>query len=191
MTARRSSSLRPNVKFHNGQTHFGRRALQLRAAARSVDHVAPHLGSEGPRRLASACRHASNVTGLSPRCHDREDHPYRTVLALPEPAHDAIVLHSALGSAAEIASKRFFENPPEPALSRWSPRARQLCQTSPRFPNISGRSPGRVWNCIIPESLKAEMEFESGNLDLLQLHPRTTSGSRQPEHASRIHDVPR
>lgn len=44
---------------------------------------------------------------------------------------------------------------------------------------------------IIPENMKAEMEFESGNLDLLQLYPANYERFKaDPEFAANIHDVP-
>jgi len=44
---------------------------------------------------------------------------------------------------------------------------------------------------IIPESLKAEMEFESGHLDILQLSPSNYERFQElPEMAMRIHNIP-
>ncbi|HNX75006.1 MAG TPA: ABC transporter substrate-binding protein [Candidatus Rifleibacterium sp.] len=49
----------------------------------------------------------------------------------------------------------------------------------------------RIEMRIIPENMKAEMEFESGNLDLLQLYPANYERFKSdPDFSAGIHDVP-
>lgn len=96
-------------------------------------------------------------------------------------------------SAEAIKNRTFFEKPAGTGPFKMIERVRdsyirlvaneRYVGTQPRLAELELR--------IIPENMKAEMEFESGNLDLLQLYPSNYQRFRaDPVQQARIHDVP-
>ncbi|GAB4274556.1 MAG: ABC transporter substrate-binding protein [Candidatus Rifleibacteriota bacterium] len=96
-------------------------------------------------------------------------------------------------SAAEIKDKTFFEKPAGTGPFKIAERVRDSYLRLVANDRYHGDKPhvAEIEYRIIPENMKAEMEFESGNLDLLQLYPSNYERFKSSsEYAARIHDVP-
>lgn len=113
--------------------------------------------------------------------------PFMSLLSMPA----CYILPS--GSAEAISAHGFFEKPAGTGPFRITERVRDSYikllvnevyhDTRPKVARIEFR--------IIPENMKAEMEFESGNLDMLQLYPANYERFKaDPVFAANIHDVP-
>ncbi len=188
--------LRPGVKFHNGQAFTSadvvysfERLLDPTTKSPRTWVLEKVLGAK--ERLQGT---ATSVAGLSApdemtvRITLSEPFaPFLSLLSMPS----CYILPS--GSAADITSKRFFEKPAGTGPYQMVGRERDSYVRIAAFPEYFGQNPqiGVLELRIIPESLKAEMEFESGNLDLLQLHPSNYERfAGKSEYIGRIHDVP-
>lgn len=188
--------LRPNVKFHNGQTltsadvlYSFERLLDPTTKSPRTWVLEKVLGAkERLQGLANSVAGLSAPDAMTVKITLTEPFsPFLSLLTMPS----CYILPS--GSTAEIASKRFFEKPAGTGPFQMVGRERDSYVRLAAFPEYFGQKPqvGVLELRIIPESLKAEMEFESGNLDLLQLHPSNYERfSGRPEYAGRIHDVP-
>jgi peptide/nickel transport system substrate-binding protein/oligopeptide transport system substrate-binding protein len=96
-------------------------------------------------------------------------------------------------SSEAISSKSFFEKPAGTGPFKIAKRVRDSYIRLLANKNYFDSKPSvKVIELrIIPENMKAEMEFESGNLDLLQLYPANYQRFKaNPQHAARIHNVP-
>ncbi|MEW6711648.1 MAG: ABC transporter substrate-binding protein, partial [Candidatus Riflebacteria bacterium] len=113
--------------------------------------------------------------------------PFMSLLTMPA----CYILPSA--SAAAIKDRTFFEKPAGTGPFKIIDRVRDSyirLAAFDRYPGIKPRL-AEIELRIIPENMKAEMEFESGNLDLLQLYPSNYQRFRaDPTHQARIYDVP-
>ncbi|MDN5280295.1 MAG: peptide/nickel transport system substrate-binding protein [Clostridiales bacterium] len=96
-------------------------------------------------------------------------------------------------SAEAIKDKSFFEKPAGTGPFKIVERVRDSYVRLASYQGYAGPKPrlAEIELRIIPENMKAEMEFESGNLDLLQLYPSNYERFRSdPHHSKRIHDIP-
>jgi len=113
--------------------------------------------------------------------------PFLSLLSMPA----AFILPS--GAEEAIKAKTFFEKPFGTGPFRIVDRERDSCISLEANTNYHGVKPSisGIEYRIIPESMKAEMEFESGNIDILQLFPSNYERFKAKEDfAKRIHDVP-
>ncbi|NLI75782.1 MAG: ABC transporter substrate-binding protein [Candidatus Riflebacteria bacterium] len=188
--------LRQGVKFHNGQPFTAKdvlfsfdRLLDPKTASPRSWVLEKVVGAK--ERLEGK---AEGVAGLT--CPDA----YTVCIELTEPFAPFLSLLSMpagfilpSGSAAAIAQKGFFEKPIGTGPFQAAARERDSYIRLEAFPGYHGPKPhvGAIELRIIPESLKAEMEFESGNLDILQLNPSNFQRfTARPDNAGRVHDVP-
>lgn len=188
--------LKQNVLFHNGQI------LTAHDVVFSLDRILdPSVGSprtwvlEKVEGAAERMRgETEKVVGISAVDDftvsiklNASFAPFLSLLTMPA----CYIL--PYGSAEAIKDKTFFEKPAGTGPFKIIERVRDSYlklvvnqayhDVKPRLAAIEMR--------IIPENMKAEMEFESGNLDMLQLYPANYDRFKSdPEFASRIADVP-
>ncbi|HOY66712.1 MAG TPA: ABC transporter substrate-binding protein [Candidatus Ozemobacteraceae bacterium] len=188
--------LRPGVKFHNGQAFSS--ADVVYSFERLLDPTTKSPRTWVLEKVVGAKERlqglASSVAGIS------APDPMTVKITLTEPFAPFLSLLSMpscyilpFGSASDIDAKRFFEKPAGTGPYQMVGRERDSYVRLAAFPEYFGQKPqvGVLELRIIPESLKAEMEFESGNLDLLQLHPSNYARfAGRSEFDGRIHDVP-
>ena len=188
--------LRENVFFHNGQK------LSAADVVFSLDRLLdPTVASprtwvlekvEGAKERIDGT--SSAVSGIS------QIDEYRVSIRLVSPFAPFMSLLTMPAcyilpqqSASAIKARTFFEKPVGTGPFKIADRVRdsyirlvansRYVGSKPRLAEIELR--------IIPENMKAEMEFESGNLDLLQLYPSNYQRFRtDPSHRARVHDVP-
>ncbi len=188
--------LKKNVFFHNGQV------LSANDVVFSLDRILdPEVGS--PRTwvlekvegaVARMKGEAQSVSGIKAIDNFRVSikleapfAPFLSLLTMP-----ACYILPA-GSSSTIADRSFFEKPYGTGPFKIVERVRDSYitlkantiyhDTQPKLSKIELR--------IIPENMKAEMEFESGNIDLLQLYPANYDRFKNdPASAVRIKDVP-
>ncbi len=188
--------LRQGVRFHDGQPFTAKdvlysfdRLLDPKTASprtwvlEKVRGAKERLDGSAPTVAGLTCPDAYTV------CIELTEPfaPFLSLLSMPA----AFVLPS--GAADRIARKEFFEKPVGTGPFKAVARERDSYIRLEANPSYHGPQPqvGAIELRIIPESLKAEMEFESGNLDILQLNPSNYERfASRPDHAGRIHDVP-
>lgn len=115
--------------------------------------------------------------------------PFVSMLAMPA----CSILPANQASLAAITDHSFFEKPSGTGPYRFQERVRDSYLLLVANTAYHGGTPplAKIELRIIPESLKAEMEFESGNLDLLQLFPSNFDRfAESREHGGRIRNVP-
>lgn len=188
--------LRPDIYFHNGQkltaadvAYSFERILDPQTASSRVWVLERLLGAK--EKLEGKADYTEGITAL-------DDHtvilkleepfaPFLSLLAMPA----CYVLPSE--SAASIKNKTFFEKPagtgPYILEDRVVDNYIKL-KTNPAYfaqkPKVDG-----ITIRIILENLRAEIDFERGALDLLQLYPSSYARFRaNPKHASRINEIP-
>ncbi|PKL45815.1 MAG: hypothetical protein CVV41_02090 [Candidatus Riflebacteria bacterium HGW-Riflebacteria-1] len=188
--------LKQNVFFHNGQVMTSSDVIY------SLDRILdPAVGS--PRTWAlekvegAGARmrgEASTVSGITAI----DDYtvsikltaafaPFLSLLSMPA----CYILPS--GNAHEISERSFFEKPAGTGPFKITERVRDSYIKLVANSSYHGQKPhlARLDIRIIPENMKAEMEFESGNLDMLQLYPANYERFKSdPDFAKRITDVP-
>jgi len=188
--------LRHGVKFHDGQ------GLTAKDVLFSFERILdPKTGSPRTWTLEKV-RGAKerldgkteSVAGLS--CSDA----YTVCIVLSEPFAPFLSLLTMpacfvlpSGAVSEIAKKRFFEKPSGTGPFKIVSRERDSFIRLEANTEYHGPKPhvAAIELRIIPESLKAEMEFDSGNLDILQLNPSNYDQfNRRPDCSGRIHEVP-
>lgn len=189
-------NLKKNVLFHNGQI------LTAHDVVFSLDRILdPAVGSprtwvlekvEGAaERMRGTSQKVAGITAI-------DDYTVSIKLIAPFAPFMCLLTMPACyilpyGSAEAIKDRSFFETPAGTGPFKISERIRDSYlrlvvninyhDEKPKLANIELR--------IIPENMKAEMEFESGNLDLLQLYPANYDRFKDDSaFASRIHDVP-
>jgi len=188
--------LKPNVLFHNGQI------LTAHDVVFSLDRLLdPSVGSprtwvlekvEGAaERMRGETESVAGITAV-------DDFTVSIKLVAPFAPFMSLLSMPACyilpyGSAEAIKDRSFFEKPAGTGPFKIVERVRDSYlrlvanqsyhDVKPRLANIEMR--------IIPENMKAEMEFESGNLDMLQLYPANYDRFKaDPAYSSRIADVP-
>jgi peptide/nickel transport system substrate-binding protein/oligopeptide transport system substrate-binding protein len=113
--------------------------------------------------------------------------PFLSLLSMPA----AYILPE--GCAREIAAKTFFEKPYGTGPFKMVSRERDSFILLAANEQYYGKTPmvSEIEFRIIPESMKAEMEFESGNIDILQLFPSNYDRFKaKSECAPNIRDIP-
>ncbi|MBF0408912.1 MAG: ABC transporter substrate-binding protein [Candidatus Riflebacteria bacterium] len=188
--------LRQNVRFHNGQPFSAKDVVY--SFNRILD---PSTGS--PRtwvfeKVLGASemlnRTASDVSGIR----QLDDFSVQIVLNEPfAPFLSLLTMPAAYilpsGSANEISDSSFFEKPSGTGPFQIIARERDSFVKLAAYSGYHGTkaSVGIIEYRIIPESMKAEMEFESGNIDILQLNPSNFERfESKPENSGKIKDVP-
>ncbi|MBU1107556.1 MAG: ABC transporter substrate-binding protein [Candidatus Riflebacteria bacterium] len=188
--------LKQNVFFHNGQV------MTASDVVYSLNRILdPTVGSprtwvlEKVEGAAECLRgEASTVSGITAL----DDYtvsikliapfaPFMSLLSMPA----CYILPS--GNAHEIADRSFFEKPAGTGPFKITDRVRDSFVKLTANKNYHGQKPhlASMDIRIIPENMKAEMEFESGNLDMLQLYPANYERFKaDPDFSSRITDVP-
>jgi peptide/nickel transport system substrate-binding protein/oligopeptide transport system substrate-binding protein len=191
-----SFTLKKDICFHNGQK------LTAKDVVFSLDRVLnPEVGSprtwvlekivgaklrmKGERKLAAGLKAIDDstveITLSEPFA------PFMSLLTMPA----CYILPSE--SAALIKDKSFFEKPAGTGPFVITERVRDSYIKLVSNKSYHGNKPklGKIEYRIIPENMKAEMEFESGNLDILQLYPSNYDRFKaDSSFADRIHDVP-
>ncbi len=188
--------LKQNVFFHDGQ------ALTSSDVVFSLDRILdPTVGS--PRTWV-----LEKVEGATERMRGETDRvagitavddftvsiklsapfaPFLCLLSMPA----CYILPS--GSASAISDRSFFEKPFGTGPFKITERVRDShirLAANAAYHGTRARL-ARMDIRIIPENMKAEMEFESGNLDMLQLYPANYERFKSdPDFAARITDVP-
>lgn len=97
------------------------------------------------------------------------------------------------GSLTSISNKKFFEKPSGTGPFKIIERVRDSYIRLVINDKYAGAKPrvAEIEYRIIPENMKAEMEFEGGNLDLLQLYPSNYARFlADKNHSANIHNVP-
>lgn len=189
-------NLRENIKFHCGQP------LTARDVVFSFDRIFdPQTGS--PRtwvlekivgtneRLEGETTQVSGIEAI-------DDHKVKITLETPFAPFISLLTMPACyilpsGSAASIKDRTFFSKPSGTGPYRLTERVRDSYIKLEAYSGYHGQKAmiAAMELRIIPEPMSAEMEFESGNLDILQLHPSNYERmSANPTHADRITDVP-
>ncbi|OGK08000.1 MAG: hypothetical protein A2W80_09275 [Candidatus Riflebacteria bacterium GWC2_50_8] len=188
--------LKQNVFFHNGQVMTSSDVIY------SLDRILdPAVGSprtwvlEKVEGAGARMRgEASTVSGITAI----DDYtvsikltapfaPFLCLLSMPA----CYILPS--GNAHEISERSFFEKPAGTGPFKITERVRDSYIRLVANASYHGQKPhlARLDMRIIPENMKAEMEFESGNLDMLQLYPANYERFKSdPDFAKRITDVP-
>ncbi|MFA6749208.1 MAG: ABC transporter substrate-binding protein [Candidatus Riflebacteria bacterium] len=187
-------NLKKNVLFHDGSP------LTAKDAVYSLARLCvPSVGS--PRRWvldkvlgADKAGDSFEVTGI-----EAVD-DYKVIITLKEPFAPFISLLTMPAcyvlpekNKSEIAESKFFEKP----IGTGPFKVTQRVRDSFLKLEINEAYHGQKANVeeiiirIIPESMKAEMEFESGNLDLLQLYPTNYDRFKNSEKfKNSIVDIP-
>ena len=188
--------LKQNVAFHNGQKFTA--ADVVFSLDRLLD---PEVGSprtwvlekvEGAAdRMKSVSKVVAGITALDDQTVSvKLVAPFAPLLSLlTMPA--CYILPSE--SRTAIHDHSFFEKPAGTGPFKITERVRDSYLKLVANESYHDVKPSlaRIDMRIIPENMKAEMEFESGNLDLLQLYPANYERFKaDPEFATRIHDVP-
>lgn len=188
--------LREDVHFHNGQK------LTAADVVFSLDRVLdPAVASprtwvlekvEGAaERMKGASAKVTGITQLDEyRVSIKLVSPFAPFMSLLTMPACYILPHQ---SSAAITDKSFFEKPVGTGPFKIVERVRDSYIRLVANQAYVGVKPhlAEIELRIIPENMKAEMEFESGNLDLLQLYPSNYQRFRaDPDHKTRIHDVP-
>lgn len=188
--------LKQNVFFHNGQV------MTSSDVVYSLDRILdPAVGSprtwvlEKVEGASARMRgEASTVSGITAI----DDYtvsikltapfaPFLCLLSMPA----CYILPS--GNAHEISERSFFEKPAGTGPFKITERVRDSYIRLAANASYHGHKPhlARLDMRIIPENMKAEMEFESGNLDMLQLYPANYERFKSdPDFSKRITDVP-
>ncbi|HNV71303.1 MAG TPA: ABC transporter substrate-binding protein, partial [Candidatus Ozemobacteraceae bacterium] len=113
--------------------------------------------------------------------------PFLSMLSMPA-AYILPVAHQAA-----IADRSFFDKPAGTGPFKLIGRERDSYLRLSANPDYFGDKPGvgTLEMRVIPESMKAEMEFETGNLDILQLHPSNYERFKaRGEEAGKVTDIP-
>jgi peptide/nickel transport system substrate-binding protein/oligopeptide transport system substrate-binding protein len=188
--------LRKNVFFHNGQRFTADDVVF------SLDRLlAPKVAS--PRtwvleKVEGANERMKGLTNQVKGITKIDDHRISIKLASPFAPFMSLLTMPACyilphSSAREIENKKFFEMPAGTGPFKVVKRVRDSYLKLKANNSYFGNKPevAQIELRIIPENMKAEMEFESGNLDLLQLYPSNYQRfNANPKHSKRIHNVP-
>lgn len=189
-------NLKKNVLFHNGQI------LTAHDVVFSLDRILdPLVGSPrtwvlekvvgAAERMRGETKQVAGITAV-------DDYTVAIKLVAPFAPFMSLLSMPACyilpyGSAEAIKDRSFFEQPCGTGPFKISERVRDSYlrllvninyhDEKPKLANILLR--------IIPENMKAEMEFEGGNLDLLQLYPANYDRFKEDKaFTAKIHDVP-
>ena len=113
--------------------------------------------------------------------------PFLSLLSMPA----AYVLPAVHEKA--IADRSFFEKPQGTGPFKLIARERDSYLRLAANAEYFGEKPGisTLEMRVIPESMKAEMEYETGNLDILQLHPSNYERFKaRGDEAGKVTDIP-
>ncbi len=188
--------IKPNVKFHNGSV------LTAEDVVFSLDRILdPKVGS--PRswvlekvlgandRLAGKTDKTEGIRAINESTVEIElattFAPFISLLTMPA----CYILPASCKK--EIENRTFFELPSGTGPFRITERVRDSYVRLIANEFYHSKSPmvNKIEYRVIPENMKAEMEFESGNLDMLQLYPSNYERFKEDKKcASRIHNVP-
>jgi peptide/nickel transport system substrate-binding protein/oligopeptide transport system substrate-binding protein len=188
--------LKQNVLFHNGQV------LTAHDIVFSLDRILdPQVGSprtwvlekvEGAgERMRGESERATGISAV-------DDYTVSIKLVAPFAPFMCLLTMPACyilpyGSAEAIKDRSFFEKPAGTGPFKIVERVRDSYLRLAANPSYHDQKPklANIELRIIPENMKAEMEFESGNLDMLQLYPANYERFKtDPGFAAQIHDVP-
>ncbi|MFZ2958494.1 MAG: ABC transporter substrate-binding protein [Candidatus Ozemobacteraceae bacterium] len=188
--------LRKDVTFHDGKPFTARDVVfsfnrLLDPSVKSPRTWVLEKVAGAKERLAGS---ASEVAGIN------APDDVTVKIALVEPFAPFISLLTMpacyilpMDSAAAIADRSFFEKPAGTGPYTMVGRERDSFIRLTANASYHGVKPliETIELRIIPESMKTEMEFETGNLDLLQLFPSNYDRlAAKPENVGRIKDVP-
>lgn len=188
--------LKQNVAFHNGQK------LTAADVVFSLDRLLdPEVGSPRTWVLEKVSGSAERMKGETPvvvGIEALDEHtvsikldapfaPFMSLLSMPA----CYILPSESRDA--IKAQSFFEKPAGTGPFKITERVRDSHIRLIANETYHGEKPrlAKIEIRVIPENMKAEMEFESGNLDMLQLYPANYERFKTDSNfAARIHDVP-
>ncbi|MGM0599165.1 MAG: ABC transporter substrate-binding protein [Candidatus Rifleibacteriota bacterium] len=189
-------TLRPDIYFHNGQK------LTAADVVYSLDRVLdPEVASPRTWVLGKVLGAKDRMSGESDKVAGITQldkykvsiklksafAPFMSLLTMPA----CYILPNE--SAEKISDTTFFEKPAGTGPFKIIQRVRDSYIRLKANNNYFGVRPKlAVYDLrIIPENMKAEMEFESGNLDLLQLYPSNYNRFNEDAHYSaRIKNIP-
>ncbi|MBF0501838.1 MAG: ABC transporter substrate-binding protein [Candidatus Riflebacteria bacterium] len=188
--------LRHGVTFHDGKPFSARDVVfsfnrLLDPAVKSPRTWVLEKVSGARERLAGT---ASDVSGISAP----DESTVKITLVEPFAPFISLLTMPACyvlpaDSAEMISDRSFFEKPSGTGPYTMVGRERDSFIRLAANPTYHGPKPTleTIELRIIPENMKAEMEFETGNLDLLQLFPSNYDRlAGKSENTGRIRDVP-
>ncbi len=189
--------LREDVFFHNGQK------MTAADVVYSLDRLLdPEVASPRTWVLEKVDGAAERMKGTSPKVAGiNQVDEYNVSIRLVSPFAPFMSLLTMpacyimpQSSSAAIKDRSFFEKPFGTGPFKIVDRIRDSyirLQANNSYVGAARPQLAEIELRIIPENMKAEMEFESGNLDLLQLYPSNYQRFRaDPDHQARVHDVP-
>lgn len=188
--------LKRNIKFHNGQDFTAKdvvfsfeRLLDPKVASPRSWVLEKVVGAkeklEGKENIVKGLRiidpYTLEIELIEPYA------PFLALLSMPA----AYILPSE--SEEKINKKDFFEKPIGTGPFRVVARQRDSFIKLEAYQNYHGIKP-KVHTLeyrIIPDTLKAQLEFEAGNIDILQLHPNNIEKYiNNTNYKNQIHYVP-
>ncbi|MBF0545922.1 MAG: ABC transporter substrate-binding protein [Candidatus Riflebacteria bacterium] len=188
--------LRKDVRFHNGQPFSSKDVVFSFQRILAANTCSPRTwvfekivgSSEVMKGIASEVVGIKVLDDYNIQiCLSEPFAPFLSLLTMPA----AFILPS--GSASEIADGAFFEKPSGTGPFMIISRERDSHIKLAAYDGYHGSKPyiSGIEYRVIPESMKAEMEFESGNIDILQLNPTNYERfESRLENSGRVKDVP-